>query len=181
MTARAPGWALFLLVGALGCRDSAGPLADAGTSDAHPKMVVFGVRTNLADNGVLRASLVADSAYVLENASLIDLRGVTVHFLSETGDSLGTLTARRWSHDLRRGQHEARGDVIVTSREGRKLATEVLRLDLRQNEIATDGDFVFTASGRERRGAGFRSDPRLRALASGSEAGEARLSRPQQR
>ena len=55
----------------------------------------------------------------------------------------------------------ARGDVVVTTEEGRRLTTPELRYDQASNEISSDSSFVLTEPGRRLEGIGFRSDPNM--------------------
>jgi hypothetical protein len=55
----------------------------------------------------------------------------------------------------------ARGTVVVTTEEGRRLTTPELKYDQGMNEISSDSAFVLTEPGRRLEGVGFRSDPNM--------------------
>jgi len=54
---------------------------------------------------------------------------------------------------------EAKGDVVVVSPDGRRLATSVLRYDNASNLIMTDQHFTFDRGEEHLEGNSFRSDP----------------------
>lgn len=60
---------------------------------------------------------------------------------------------------------EARGNVVLTSTDGRRLTSQHLRYDPGRNEVASDSAFVLTeASGRVSDGIGFVADPDLNTI-----------------
>ncbi len=121
--------------------------------------VMYGIRTLLTDRGVLRAELMSDTAYVFDDNTRFELRGVHTTFYRTTGAKDAVLTSREGTFRSNANSMEARKDVIVTSEDGRTLATAELRFDQALNEIAGDSAFVLTETGRRLEGVGFRSDP----------------------
>jgi hypothetical protein len=59
---------------------------------------------------------------------------------------------------------EARGNVVITSIDGRRLVTEQVRFLAPANQISSDSAFVLTEEGREVSGIGFVSDPDMNNL-----------------
>jgi LPS export ABC transporter protein LptC len=123
--------------------------------------VMFLVRHSLADNGVKRGELTADTGYVFQSSSRYEFRKVRVEFNTPTGVKDGTLTAKRGVYMTRFGQLEAYGDVVVITTDGKKLTSQELRYNQATNEIATDSAFVFEDGQRIQRGVGLRTDPKL--------------------
>ena len=54
---------------------------------------------------------------------------------------------------------EAKGNVVVVSPDGRRLATEVLKYENASNTILTDQHFTFDKGDEHLEGNSFRSDP----------------------
>jgi LPS export ABC transporter protein LptC len=86
-------------------------------------------------------------------------------FYTITGAKNATLTSKRGTYNMRLGNMEAMGNVIVISEDGRKLTTEQLRFDPNKNEISSDSAFVATdPTGRRQSGIGFVTDPSLKVV-----------------
>lgn len=143
------------------CRDekpiAVAPMnAMADTAD----QVLFGVRHNITDAGLLRAKLIADTGFVFEDGTRIELLDVNLTFFTTTGQKNAVLTSREGTYRTRQGSMEARGDVVVVSEDGRRLTTEQLRYEPNRNQITSDSAFVLTEpGGRRLEGVGFVSDP----------------------
>ncbi|HEV2642562.1 MAG TPA: LPS export ABC transporter periplasmic protein LptC [Candidatus Elarobacter sp.] len=123
--------------------------------------VMFGARFNLTDGGVLRAQLVADTAFFFDDNTRVELTHPNTTFFTTTGQKNAVLTARRGTYHTNTGQMLARGDVDVTTTDGRRLRSEQLAYDQNRNEISSDSAFVLTEPSRRLEGVGFRSDPQL--------------------
>ena len=132
------------------------PLADSADQ------VMFGVRQFLTEQGVRQAQLRSDTAFMFENGTRIELRGVHLTFFGTTGARTAVLTSRDGSYSTRENRMEARRDVVVVSEDGRRLETQQLRYDQGRNEISSDSAYVATEGGRRQSGVGFRSDPNMR-------------------
>jgi LPS export ABC transporter protein LptC len=148
------------------------PVATSAPPDTADQ-TMFGVRLILADAGVQRALLQADTAFTYEDNSRTELRNVRSTFFTETGVKDGTLTSREGTYGVRTGTMEARGNVVVISEDGRRLEPPQLRYDPGRNEISSDSAFVLTEPTQRIEGVGFVADPnlnnvRILARASGS-------------
>jgi LPS export ABC transporter protein LptC len=157
---------LFALVAATGvtsaCQDTgATPTVSTAAVADTADQTLIGVRLTLADRGVQRALLEADTAYTYEDNSRTELRKVRSTFFTETGLRNGTLTSREGTYNVRSQNMEARGNVVVISDDGRRLETPQLKFDTGRNEISGDSAFVLTRPGEVLRGIGFRADPAL--------------------
>jgi LPS export ABC transporter protein LptC len=136
------------------------PVAARATPDTADQ-TLFGVRVVMSDRGVQRALLESDTAFTYEDNSRFELRTVRSTFYTETGVKDATLTSRQGTYNVRSGNMEARGNVVVISTDGRRLDTPQLRYDPGRNEISGDSSFVLTRPGDELSGIGFITDPDL--------------------
>jgi LPS export ABC transporter protein LptC len=140
---------------------TAPPVAKKSALADSADQVMFGAHFNLTDKGLERAELVSDTAYFFDDNTRIELRKVETTFYTVTGARDAYLTSVRGTYNNRTGLMIARGDVVVTTEEGRRLTTPELRYDQASNEISSDSAFVLTEPGRRLEGIGFRSDPNM--------------------
>ncbi|GJG88689.1 hypothetical protein tb265_38700 [Gemmatimonadetes bacterium T265] len=154
------------LTGALGvaaCRSK--PPTGIAASSAIPdsaEQVMYGLRLQQTNAGVRKSILFADTGFFYNDNTLVDLRRVRVVFFSAAGDSNAVMTGRTGRYDTRAQRVEGRGDVVVTSTDGRRLTSPHLIYERAINQITSDTNFTFTEPGRTLEGVGFRSDPQLR-------------------
>ncbi len=155
-------WVVLAAAGAMACSSGteprvtvANPLADSADQ------VMFGVSTMITNRGVLRAQLAADTGYFFDGNSRIEVRHEKTNFYTSTGQPNATLTSVEGTYDMRRGQMEARKNVVVVTIDGKRLETEQLRYDQSTDQITGDSAFVLTEPTRTLRGIGFTSDPDL--------------------
>jgi LPS export ABC transporter protein LptC len=157
------GWlGVLAIVGVTACQEPGAtpPVAVGAVADTADQ-TMFGVRLDLADRGIRRAQMQADTAFTYEDNTRTDLRVVRTTFFTETGVKNGTLTSHRGTYNVRSGNMEARGDVVVISEDGRRLETPHLRYDPGRNEISSDSAFVLTEPTQRVSGIGFVADPNL--------------------
>lgn len=121
--------------------------------------VLFGSRNLITDRGVLRAEVLSDTSFFFGENTRLEMRAVHGFFFGGTGAREAVLTSRAGMYDTRVGMLEARGDVVITSMDGRRLETPFVRFDQRINQISSESTFVLTEPGREVHGVGFKSDP----------------------
>lgn len=134
---------------------AANPLADSADQ------VMFGVSTMITNRGVLRAQLEADTGYFFDGNTRIEVRHEKTIFYTATGQQNATLTSVEGTYDMRRGEMEARKNVVVVTTDGKRLETEQLRYEQATGQISSDSAFVLTQPERTLRGVGFTSDPDL--------------------
>ncbi len=148
---------------AFGCRGGikSPPVSALSALADSADQVMYGARFNLTDQGVLHAQLLADTAYFFDDNTRVELIHVNSTFYTSTGVKNAVLTSRRGTYHTASGMMVARGNVVVTSTDGRTLKSEELRFDQSRNEIASDSAFVLTEPNRRLQGIGFRSDPNL--------------------
>lgn len=147
---------------AAGCKADKSPtVVDASALPDSAEQVMFKLRHQLTSGGVRRANLVADTAYFYDDGNRIDMRRVRLVFFTAAGDSSSNLTARTGRYDVRLQRVEGRGDVVVTTTDGKRLTSPQLLYDRILNQITSDTSFVFTEPGRTLTGIGLRTDPKL--------------------
>ena len=153
---------VLIALGVTACQDpGATPPVTLNAASDTADQTMFGVRLMLADRGIQRAQMEADTAFTYEDNTRFELVTVKTLFFTETGLKNGTLTSLRGTHNVRTGNMEARGNVVVVSEDGRRLTTEHLRYDPGKNEISSDSAFVLTEPTQRVTGIGFTADPNL--------------------
>lgn len=136
----------------------ANPLADSADQ------VMFGVRTFITDQGLLRAKLRADTGYFFDGNSRIEVRNERTEFFTSTGQQSGVLTSEEGTYNTAKSVMEARKNVLVVSADGKRLETSQLAYNQVTNLISSDSAFVLTQPDRRIEGIGFVSDPNLNNL-----------------
>jgi LPS export ABC transporter protein LptC len=150
------------LVATIACENQgATPPVSARAPRDTADQTLFGVRLISADHGVQRAAMQADTAFTFDDNSRFEMRTVRTTFFTETGVKSATLTSREGTYNVRSGNMEARGNVVVISEDGRKLVTPQLRFDPGRNEISGDSAFTLTRPEDQVSGIGFVTDPDL--------------------
>jgi LPS export ABC transporter protein LptC len=123
--------------------------------------IITGLRHTMSTNGIRRALLLGDTAYMQQSSSRIDLVGVMMTFYDEQGREAGTLTSRTGQFDARAKTMVAEGDAVLTTQgeEGtRILETEQLHFDVDGDRLWSTVPVVMKENGRELRGTSFESD-----------------------
>lgn len=151
----------FMCATAACTEKTAPPISKKSALADSADQVMFGAHFNLTDAGLSRAELLSDTAYFFDDNTRIELRKVETTFYTTSGARDAYLTSDRGTYNNRTSQMIARGDVVVTTEEGRRLTTPMLKYDQTSNEIASDSAFVLTEPGRRLEGIGFRSDPNM--------------------
>lgn len=155
--------AAALAFGAAACKSkSPTGLAASNALPDSAEQVMYGLRLQQTNAGVRKSTLFADTGFFYNDNTLVDLRRVRLVFFSATGDSNAVMTGRTGRYDTRSQRVEGRGDVVVTSTDGRRLTSPHLVYERAVNQITSDTNFTFTEPGRTLEGIGFRSDPQLR-------------------
>ena len=124
--------------------------------------VLFGQRMLITDRGLNRAEIHSDTAYFFDENTRTDMRVVNGVFCDSEGLRDAVLTSRTGLFNQRLNSLEARGNVVITTVDGRRLETPFVRYDQRANLISSDTVFTLTIpDGRVVHGIGFSSDPDL--------------------
>ncbi len=150
--------ATVLVTVTLACQDAGAPppiVVEADSAD----QVIFGLTHTVTVDGVLRARLMADTAYFYESNQTYDLIGVQVSFFAANGAETSGLTSLFGTYNARTGDMEARESVVGESNDGRILRTDILNYIKISHELEGPVDFTLNCEGRNMRGASFRADP----------------------
>ncbi len=147
-----------------GCEEKIKPsvLSDIDSKDL-PQQESWNSQIVLSDSGRIRAIIDAGYLRVFESSKRTLLsEGVKVRFFNRDGTPGSVLTSDEGAVDEHTDDLEARGNVVVTSRDRTVLYTEELYWDERRQLIHTPA-FVRIESPKERlQGIGLESDQQLR-------------------
>ena len=142
-------------------REATTPAAGVEQADLPADQIVYGLRHNMTNEGVRKAVLLSDTAYVREDGRRFDLVDVDLDFFDENGKPSGDLTSKTGEYQISTGSFVARGNVVLIThgpKGPRRLETEELHYDPANNQIWSDKAFVLREGGQVSRGASFRSD-----------------------
>lgn len=162
--ARGVALPVLLLAAVPACRSEATTPAAANVAELPADQIVYGLEHNMTAEGVRRAHLVGDTAYMHEQGSRIDLVGVHLDMYDPNGHPTAVLTSDTGEYDMRAGQLVARGNVVLVTEDekgSRRLETEELYYNATSDQLWSDVPFVMTENGQTTRGTSFRSDGRF--------------------
>lgn len=146
------------------CADVKGPpiAASKKTLADSADQVIYGQRMTITDRGLNRAEILSDTAYFFDENTRTEMRIVHGIFYDAQGLKDAILTSRTGLYNQRLNALEARGDVVITTLDGRRLETPFVRYDQRINLISSDTVFTMTTpDGKLLHGIGFSTDPDL--------------------
>jgi len=149
------------------CSEEKGPpiAANKQTIADSADQVLYGQRMLITDRGLNRAEIHSDTAYFFDENTRTDMRVVDGKFFNSQGLLDAVLTSRTGIYNQRLNSLEARGDVVITTIDGRRRETPFVRYDNRINLVSSDTTFKLTdPDGRVLRGIGFTTDPDLNDL-----------------
>lgn len=136
------------LVGVAACTDTKQPPVTEGRSPADTAdQVLFGTEIFLTTNGVQRADVTADTAFVLEETTRFDLRHPIVKFTSETGTPEGTMEAKHGVYSTRTQILEGWGEVVVKLVDGRTLRSPHVVYNQVSHVLSSDTSYTITRPG----------------------------------
>ena len=121
--------------------------------------VLEGMSHYITESGVRRSLVEADTAYIYDPTQTAELRKAKVTFFDANGAQTSTVTADSGTYLIRDGTMHARGNVVATTPDGRRLTTAILDYDPRTNTFSSDRPFVYANGSEHLEGNGFRSDP----------------------
>lgn len=159
------GVALALVFGGLvgvGCGGGVRPTATINAPDSADQVLVQ-MSTYITGEGIVRARVRSDTAYMYSGTQSAELRGVHVTFYDERGAETSTLNAREGTYHWRTGEMESRGNVVVVTTDGRTLRSDVMRYSEARSEVSSDKPFTYDGGANNHlEGEGFTSDPGFR-------------------
>jgi LPS export ABC transporter protein LptC len=146
----AQGWAAFVAplrlcafaaALAAACTDAGvRPTASTQVADSADQRLLK-MTTTITSEGIRRSYVEAETAYVYQSQAITDLRRMRILFFDEQGNLKSTLVADKGLLGTYSNRLEARGNVIVTSPDGRRLTTQHLIYDKQANKITIDTAF----------------------------------------
>lgn len=147
-----------LLTGA--CDESTAP-PTAEYESLPADQVITSVDHLFTSDGVRRAQLRADTAYVFEDSAATHMRGVTLEMFDNEGALTSTLTSERGEYNTQTQKTVARGNVVlvISDPDGRTIWTEELHYDPIAKRVWSDVPTrMLMNSGQELHGQGFSAD-----------------------
>ena len=153
--------ALVLAAAGAACEQTAAPPAAAPSLADSADQTIYGLRSDITQSGVRQAELRADTGFIFDEGTRIELRDVNLTFFTTQGVRDAVLTSREGTYNMRSGQMEARGNVVLVGEDGRRLTSEQLRYEQTADQISSDSAFVLLEAGRRLEGVGFRTNSDL--------------------
>lgn len=156
---------LGLAAGTLGCpQEGVTPAVTTAIPDS-ADMMLFDMERGLFVDGIRRAVILADTAFIYQNSQISELRNLRVTFFDQAGSQTSVLTALEATYQMQHESLDARRDVVVVTSDGKRLATQHLIYDKPGNLLRTDSAFTYDSPLEQLRGNGFRADPEFRYVA----------------
>jgi LPS export ABC transporter protein LptC len=119
----------------------------------------------IADGGMRRALVEADSAWIFNARQFVEAKGLKVTFYDSTsGKKLSLVTSDSGTYQMRDNSLDFRRHVVATTPSGKVLKTEHLIYDRISNLIRSDTAFTFTGPEGNGRGNSFETDPDFRRM-----------------
>ena len=131
------------------------PVAAAGSLADSADQVFLSASFVLTTNGVQRGVLTADTAFVLDDQTRIDLRKAHVTFTTELGAPEGTMDANRGVYSTRTQILEGWGDVLVKLVDGRMLKSPHVIYNQVSHQISSDTTYTIARGSDTQYGNGF--------------------------
>lgn len=150
-----------LAAGALAGCGGGRKLSTSGYSGDLPDQEVTDFVLTETDLGHPQWTLYARYAAVYSARNQITARGVRVDFFDDKGAQSSELTAREGEIQQQTRNMTARGNVVLQTAEGTRMATELLQYDNAAGIVHTDLPVRVERRGDVLEGVGFRSDPGL--------------------
>jgi LPS export ABC transporter protein LptC len=148
----------------LGCGEGVRPTATTTVADSADQVLVQ-MKHYVTTDGILRALVLADTAYFFNARELAELRVVHVTFYDAQGSKTSTLTANAGTFHWRTRDMDGRGNVVVIrNSDGGTLHTEAMKYGQARNEVSSDLPFTFDAPTQHLKGVGFTADPDFKNL-----------------
>lgn len=138
MIRRSARWAVVaLLTAACGAGDQV-PVAGEEYARLKADNVVVGLEQIVTKDGIRQAVLRADTGYVFEETSRVELAKVHLTLFRATGEKAAELTSREGELNQRTQAMVARGEVVLITVDGRRIETEELHYDPNRSRIWSD-------------------------------------------
>lgn len=154
--------ALLAGVGAACGEDTDAPTAGERYTAMDADQVMMDLEHFITQNGVRRALLEADTAFMYEDSAMLRIRPVRLTLYDEAGAVAGEVTAERGTLNTRTDAMTATGNVVVISTEReQRIETEELHFDPNRDRVWSEVETTIHRNGTVLRGTGFESDAQL--------------------
>jgi LPS export ABC transporter protein LptC len=132
--------ALLVLLVAPGCGDQQGSLSERAAADSSliPDSEVTGARIYLYDKGSKTAEVLAERIVKYEKIDSTMAYALDIDVLDSTGNITSELTGDSGVIREATGEIDVFGEVELISRSGRRLETDFLHWDSKNNLLTTD-------------------------------------------
>ncbi len=135
------------------------PVASSDLQDIKADVVFYGMESYLTAEGIRQGRVQADTAYMFNDSSSIEVRGMHVVFYDDNGREKATVTSEQGELDRKSDRMVARGNVVlVVAADGRKIESSELHYDPDLNRIWSDSATVMYDGSKVTRGSSFQSD-----------------------
>lgn len=152
---------IVLLAVLFGCGQKAQPPSGTVPQGVLPDQIIEGFTLVETENGKKQWALSSQKASNYEKQKAIIIEGVKVDFYRENEELYSTLTAEGGTVNTTTNDMEARGRVLVVSKDGARLETNQLRWENTRQKIVSDDSVRITRGKTVMTGIGLESDPSL--------------------
>ena len=131
--------------------------------DVPADMVMVGMTEYMTDNGLRRAQLKGDTAYVFDDSSKVKIVGVDLTIYNEQGQETAHLTAKKGDFNSQTQGMIARGHAVLVTKGDKPatIETEELNYDPQQHRLWSNVTSTITEGGSRVVGDGFTSDDKF--------------------
>lgn len=144
-----------------GCGQKAPPPSDNVPQGLVPDQIIEGFSLMETENGKKQWVLTSPKASNYEKQKTVQIEGVKIDFYRVNEELYSTLTADRGTVNTTSNDMVAQGHVLVVSKDGVKLETNLLRWDNARQKIMSDDSVRITRGKTVMTGIGLESDPSL--------------------
>jgi LPS export ABC transporter protein LptC len=137
------------------------PSAADSVQELRADQIIYELRHVMSTDGIRRAHLNGDTAYMAQSGSEVELIGVQLTFFDEMGRESGTLTSETGDFDWRLRTMIARGNAVLRTQgpQGERiLETEELHFDVSGDRLWSTVPVVLRDGGDVLKGTSFESD-----------------------
>lgn len=145
----------------VGCGQKAPPPLGDVPQGLVPDQIIEGFSLMETENGKKQWVLTSPKASNYEKQKTVQIEGVKIDFYRVNEELYSTLTADRGTVNTTSNDMVAQGHVLVISKDGAKLETNLLRWDNARQKIMSDDSVRITRGKTVMTGIGLESDPSL--------------------
>ena len=139
-----------------------GPLGGAGFETLPADQVIAGFEQYATENGLNKAIMRGDTAYIFEDSSVAHVKTVNLVLYDEAGTVNARVTARTGRLNTFTQAMTATGNVVlVTEKDGRRIETDELNYDPTTHRVWSTVRTVQRYQGSTFTGTGFEADDKF--------------------